>query len=581
MVKERIKKRGIAFCLACVMILTMFTGITSKACWWGDPEETPETAMQYGLWFGNCWYEGDENSPNYQQWVMDIGNGVELYSSEVSVDRMSDYRDLDLREVDGTWNNAYFFKYVNYEISEQEGEEPSIEIKDTQQITDNLHITYLGTELENDVENEGNTDPRWAKANVKDTTASIEAVSGTDGLCKMDIKEPGYYIISYGNLEIDENGYFINCNAAIGLNVYAYTGLAARDAYYDEPEGKWILNSDQEYGSDFGGRDLWESVYAVTNVIEGAESSISLDDMVITYYGEIGADPRWTYWDEEEEKDKYYVAQDTKATLEVYDQDSSLFRFIPDKPGEYLISKKGITDDVTDDNRAIREQAIRINVRSDRACFLKEAGNYSGQNLLTTVWDNCYRPSYISGQSALSFYYRAPLAYDEENGKEVDTFDHLVVWYSDVYNEVEVGKNEDGSIAIPDGLSGMFSMEPVRDNTGWYKITIQDLEGYLGVQFIDSSEQNAYLDVNYYEAGQTELRNISKGKTAYEFVYDDNMHFVTVPFTAEVYSANADAAEMTQVTEEDALSKFKVYMIEDIFWYDEENDTEELCEGFG
>ena len=188
-------------------------------------------------------------------------------------------------------------------------------------------------------------------------------------------------------MEIDENKHFIDSEATVGLHVYEYTGLGAREAYCNE-DGKWILDSEQDYGNNFGGRNLWESAFAVTDVTAGEEGSISLDDLVLTYYGEdTGTDSRWTYWEGDEEK--YREQVETKATLEVYDQDKSLLLFTPDMPGEYLISKKGISNKVDNDNREIREQAIQITVDSNCAGFYKET-TVSHEDLLTTAYGkNC------------------------------------------------------------------------------------------------------------------------------------------------------------------------------------------------
>ncbi|MGN0152870.1 MAG: leucine-rich repeat protein [Lachnospiraceae bacterium] len=571
--KERLKKRGIALSLACVMILSMFTGIKANAGWWGNPEENPETAKQYGLWFGSCWLEEDENSENCGKWMMDTDEDpVVCDPTSVDVGDMREYADMDLREVDGTWKNAYFFKYVDYEIS-GEVEESSINIGNIDQITEetNLYITYLGTELENDAENEGNTDPRWAIANVvEDSSASITPIeeSESEGLFELHIEKPGYYIISKGQLEIADN-HFIDSDAAIGLHVYKYTGLAAREAYYDGDSQQWNYDpEDPNYGNEIWGRDLGDSAFAITDVVEGEEGSISFDELELTYYGEIGADPRFPYetTDEAEQPiEKYEEKVDTKATIEVYNKDESLILFKPDTPGKYLISKKGITDEVTDENREIRENAILIDVDSNRPGFFNTT-KYLRENLLFNVWADCYDTTYVEGQADSSFYYHAPVV-----GEEEDAFEKLIVNYGD--NTTEIGKDE----IISNGFSDVLSMEPVSGANGWYKITI-NLNDYMHVEFVDSFGGCANLDVRYYGANEIELREVDREKTAYSYM--DDPYLVTTSFTMEAYGV--ENGELKKITSEDKLAAFNVYErieLGDICWEDENGEPQHM-EGF-
>lgn len=577
MKKGRLKKRCMALGLACTMLFGTFTGTTASAGWFGNPEEEPETAVQYGLWMGDCWYEETEETG---QWMMNIGNGDQAcVPNEVSVKNMADYMELDLRAVDGTWNNACFFKYIAYTITD--GENPSINTEEQQLITkaEGLQITYLGTELENEEGNEENTDPRWAIANVVDSSASITSVEGAEGFFKLQNMDPGYYIISNGELEIDEESqHFANSDAAVGLHVYEYTGLGVRDAYYDGESQQWIYDPDSDYSGEIWGRDLGDSAFAITDVVEGTGFDISIDELELTYYGEIGADPRQTYWkgagetDEESgepiEEEKYENKQDTKATIEVYQKDESLILFKPDKPGKYLISKKGISNDVTLENREIREKAILIDVDSNRAGFF-ESPEYSRGNLLFNEWANCYDTMYVGGQDALQFYYHAPLA------EEGDAFVQMNVNYGEVFQEYAIEKDAIDS----NDLSKVFSMNPVseEEETGWYEITIKDLTDNMYIEFINSNDDNAYLNVSYYKDGQIELREVDREKTAYSFMEPYIM--ATTSFTMEAYGA--EAGELKKITGENELSAFNVY---EKFWIDEicwvEDDVEYFMDGF-
>lgn len=586
MKKGRFKKRCMALGLACTMLFSLFTGTTASAGWSGDPENDPETAVQYGLWMGNCWYKENEQDPGNGQWIMDTGICI---PSEVSVENMADYRDLDIREVDGTWNNAYFFKYVDYVSipSEVEEEEPRIEPQgEDELITEGLYITYLGTEFENDAENQENTDPRRAIANVvEDSSASVTTVAEPEGLFKLSIKEPGYYIISKGELEIDENNHFIDSDAAVGLYVYEYTGLGAREASYDGKSQQWIYDTDSAYYGEIWGRDLGDSAFAITDVVEGEQQNISIEDLELTYYGEIGEDPRQTHsagtgeFDEESgepiEVEKYVNKKDTTATIEVYQKDEGLILFKPDKPGKYLISKKGITDEVNDENREIREKAILIDVDSNRAGFFK-APECSRENLhFNEEWANCYDTMYVKGQDALNFYYHAPVEYNEEGVETGDAFEKMIVNYGEAYEGYEIAK---GAIASNE-LSNVLSMNPVSEEgkTGWYEITIQNLTDNMYIEFINSNDDNAYLNVSYYKEGQIELREVDREKTAYSFMEEYIM--ATTSFTMEAYGASE--GELKKITSENELSAFNVF---EKFWIDEicwmEDDKECFMDGF-
>lgn len=585
MKKGRLKKRCMALSLACTMLFSMFTGTTASAGWYGNPENNPETAVQYGLWMKDCWYEENEQNPGNGQWIMDTGICV---PNEVSVKNMADYMELDLRAVDGTWNNAYFFKYVDYEsIPSEVEEEPRIELKgEDKLITEGLYITYLGTELNNDAENQENTDPRWAIANVvEDSSASVTTVAESEGLFELSIKEPGYYIISKGELKIDENNHFIDSDAAVGLHVYEYTGLGVREAYYDGELQQWIYDPDSDYSGEIWGRDLGDSAFAITDVVEGEQQNISIEDLELTYYGEIGADPRQTCWevtDENEESgepievEKYVNKKDTTATIEVYQKDESLILFKPDKPGKYLISKKGISDDVTPKNREIREKAVLIDVDSNRPGFF-ENSECSRENLLfNEEWADCYDTMYVSGQKGLEFYYRAPIKYDEEGASIGDAFVRLVVNYGEEYKEQEIAKEAIAGST----LAQVFSMNPVsgEGKTGWYKITIQNLTDNMNVEFIDSNGGKAYLNVSYYGEGQIELREVDREKTAYSYMEPNIM--ATTSFTMEAYRVEkGELKKITEKTELDDFNIFESFWIDEICWKDE--DGTHYLDGFG
>lgn len=579
MKKGRLKKRCMALGLACTMLFGTFTGTTANAGWFGNPENDPENAVQYGLWMGDCRYEGTEDAG---QWMMNIGNGDEIcVPDKVLVSNMADYMELDMRAVNGTWNNACFFKYVDYQITE--GEPQSIKTNDPQQITgaQDLQITYLGTELQNEEGNEENTDPRWAIANVKDSSASITAVTPVeDGLFKLNIEEPGYYIISKGKLETDgESGLFANSDAAVGLHVYEYTGLAAREAYYDGESQQWNYDGeDPNYGNDIWGRDLGDSAFAITDVVEGEQQNISIDNLELTYYGEIGADPRQTHSvvtgenvesGEPIEEEKYEIMKQTTATIEVYQKDDSLILFTPDKPGKYLISKKGISDDVTPENREIREKAILIDVDSNRPGFFKES-ECSRDNLLFTEWANCYDTTYVEGQVEYKFYYHAPLA---EDG---DAFVQMSVNYGEDYKGYEIAKNAIDS----NELSNVLSMNPVsgEEKTGWYEITIKDLMDNMNVEFINSNGENANLNIRYYRADEIEFREVDREKTAYSFMEPYIM--ATTSFTMEAYGV--EEGELKKITEKSKLETFNIFeklWIDEICW-EEEDGTTHYMDGF-
>lgn len=589
------KKRVTALSLVLVMVMSLVTTIPVNAGWSEDPNNNPN-AERYGLWFGDSWwgeYYDSETESNKEGWVINQDGDTQYSSDKVDVKYMSDSRDIDLREVDGTIDKAFYFSYIPYTWNgeEVETDAPGL-IKDA----DDLVISYLGTELINRDGNQDNEEARWAKDTRTTTDATIVAVDGEPGLFRIHITEPGYYIISKGELKTDNEGYFENSDGAVDFRVYKRTGLGVREARFDEGQDKWIKNTDGSYQDTFYS-DLWGRAISLTYVTEGVEAPISLDELEVTYYGEIEGDPRWdTLYKETEDADgngeqisveKYYTPVSTKATLTKYEKDDSLAYFTPDKPGDYLISKKGITDDAENEaNRKLHEQAIWVDVDNSRACFFKTAGDYSGANLLSTVWDNCYRPDYVKGQKDLEFYYRSAIeyGYDEDADKVTtrDLFKGILVSYGDgddAHMDVNIEKDENGNIVLGDWLSAVFSMEPVDNNIGWYKITVKNLNGWLNVDFHDEWGCNAYLNVGYYEPGNIDLRYKSMNDTIYRDSENGyGILLVTAPFTASIYTADVNDG-VKQVTGND-LDKYKVYANRQVTWYDEETNEAVINEGF-
>lgn len=584
------KMRLAAMFMSLCMVLSLVAGVTANASWYNPDDDWDNgNEVQYGLfanrsWFGEYWEavepeegeeleEGEEpKQVRKEGWLVE---GDMPYSSEkVDISNMWDNTDVDYREIDGTYNQTFYFCYIpftrgtNDVITVSEGVEPEV-VKDPSKLV----INYLGTELENDEGSEWNTDPRDAWDTITDTEAHLEAV-GDDGLFKICDAEPGYYIISYGELTKTARGKFTNSDAAVGLRVYTYNGLAVREAWYDENEDNWYVNDGENYRNNVGA-DLWYKEFSLTNVNDGVEEDLSLDDVTLTYYGEQSdfpkddnnnpCDPRWTYNDDKgteddsDDEEKYIPSIDTTATLTM-DENSGLVKFTPDKPGVYLISKKGITNAVTDANREIREQAVEINVNSDAAGFFKEPGVLSHTNLLTTVWDNCYRPNFVEGQeNAIEAYFYAPVAY--ENDTPVDTFEVCNIEYANSKYEVRWSKESEEAeavLSIPDELNEIFTMVPVNDNLGWYKVTVSNLQNYFNAQFNSNYDngREANLNIGYFESGQYYIKRLHEGDYQYPEDWGGYYGQVTEPYIFKLYKTDENG--FTEVSSAD-MKKFSIY----------------------
>ena len=564
------KKRSLALMLALSMVLSLFTGVTANAGWYNPDDDWDNgNEVQFGLfanrsWWGEYWEGEEPNQVRKEGWLVE--GDMPFSSEDVNISNMWENTNVDIREVDGTYNQAFYFSYIPYTRNENGGITVAANVKpEVVKDSSKLVISYLGTELEG-----SDNDARWAKDTRTDATdAHLEAV-GDDGLFKICDAEPGYYIISYGDLEASKWGDFKNSDAAVGLYVYKYTGLAVREAWYDENEDNWSVNDDQNYDSNLGS-DLWYKEFSLTNVNDGVEGDISLDDVELTYYGEESelpthddgntVDPRWTYGEDQEGNGgKFVVHKETSATLTA-DSKSGLIKFTPDKPGIYLISKKGITDEVTDANREIREQAVSINVGNGSAAFYNEAGTLSHANLLTTVWDNCYNPSFVAGQEKpITAYFYSPVNYDEEGNPE-DTFEVCNIDYNDNKCEVKWVKESDDSeavLSIPDDIKDIFSMEPVENMTGWYKVTVTGIEGYFNSQFVSNYDgrREAYLNIGYYENNQYFIKRLHESNYQYPDGWGGYYGQVTEPYIFKLYKSGDDG--LNEVSSAD-MKKFSIY----------------------
>ena len=385
-------KKIAAFGLSASMIVGMLPASGLAAVWQDEGQDWNE-GTRYGLWSGNMWYDGGQN-----EYVIDSRYGrlnFEELQDTLTVSNVSefagDWRDYDYRDFDGTWEEQrYFFVWIPYRweddkiVVDQETE--PVFITDANDLVISyfgMDVTFARWQIES-----GNDDIRWVPNDTRTATTTKIVETETEGLFRIEDAEPGEYIISKGALKVDkhkqgEDRIFTNSDAAVGLSLRLHTGLSAFEPHWEDE--KWVYD-ENERPRDWVDSDENGKMIRIEKEVKGVQQPITVNDIQITYYGEVD-DPRRTIHNDETGEDSFPKPIETNAYFMNNSEDESGWLFMPDKEGKYLITENGLTDEDNEENAKLRSQGVVIEVRFHTGLSLYELF-YDSENRSWTLKDD-------------------------------------------------------------------------------------------------------------------------------------------------------------------------------------------------
>ncbi|MCR5282421.1 MAG: leucine-rich repeat domain-containing protein [Lachnospiraceae bacterium] len=308
--------------------------------------------------------------------------------------------------------------------------------------------------------------------------AVMQTLDAANGIYSFSTRTGGTYLFTIGNPadpSVREHGCIIEVEEGFG-------GLKVLDLTYQREKETYIAKESAELSTSLFVKGVYGAAIEVYEFRDDEEYGIlPASELEVTYYGNPKSNPKQL-----QEDGTFLPRLETEATLEELKEphDGNKIFFTPDQEGVYLISKKGITDEVNASNQQIRKNAIYVSVNNHpgfyesieggtgRANFAKECrGSVATMCINHLKGTEETRTVYIYSKSA---FYKGEVARDKIN--------------SDYSMEGDASK--------------YVEFGPVEGKEGWYKLTLNltavDEYKWINLIFDKSRLQNMYVYINVY-----------------------------------------------------------------------------------